>query len=230
MGRCLEPLTKRSPRHQRQQTGAVVRGARTAPSSTLKSLTVWSSSRRACRLPASRRGRHPAACSWKVPLRVSSRSHADIERRAAEDALAVGRHRHRGNAEVPGACVEALAGDAPPSRRMCEPLMMAGRRRHCHRAHVAGIHVVGVLLGVDSVPRRSLHGRTATRRTPSGSAETACTSLSISKVRSRDMPPSSVHSFAGGRTRGRSALRPQHRHRHDVAMCPRSYGSRDAAA
>ena len=122
---------------------------RTAPSLTLKSLTVRRPRRRARAVVGQRHGRAPVVCNSKVFLSVPSRSHTRTGVvAAAEDALAVRRRRHRENGvDVPGAGAhKALGGDAPHLdelvRRAAGDVLAVGH--HHQRGRPLGVPLEGV--------------------------------------------------------------------------------------
>ena len=131
-----EPLTKRRPSGSsaRQRTASVwcLKVRRTAPSLTLKSLTVLSrGGERVLVVGQRHEGDHRARVQLPEGVLEGAveEPHADgaVVRRAAEEALAVGHRRHRVArrcARVAGAH-EALGGDAPHlDELIIAPLMM----------------------------------------------------------------------------------------------------------
>ena len=172
---------------------------RTAPSLTLKSLTVLSNepSRRAragCR--AAPRGRYTTRAGVQLSEGVLEGAveepHADgVVQPAAEDALAVGHRRHRPSRQ--SACptqvltrllVATLHTLTRPPRCHGAPLMMCWPSGVTASATKAGVPLEGVdERAVDVVQPDLVDGRQSptTKCTPSGSAATQSTVLSTSK-------------------------------------------------
>ena len=184
---------------------------RTAPSLTLKSLTVVERAGERVLVVGQRHegARTEAGVQLEGVLEGAVEApHADGGvRRAAEDALAVGHRRHRANGVgVPGAGAhEALAGDAPHLDelviRAADDVLAVGRHRHrAYRVQTVPLE------GVDERPvdvvqpdlallSSALQSRPQSARRRAAPRRSGCRrGRFTSKVRSR--APSSVHSFA----------------------------------